>query len=183
MGMAQKKFKMRYFLLILISIASILFFSFKPVSAESDYVLPYPSSMPGSKLYKMRLIWEEVIRYWHFGNLSQFKYNLNQADKYLVEAKTLFEYKQYLLAKLALEKSDNYIIKAKEYLAKSKEDGKNIEQKQIMFENANLKHIEVLNFIKTIIPDNFLWSPEKVPATNLDFKKALDESIKIRKQG
>lgn len=172
---------MRKLLFCVIALCLLQLFKPSISNADNDYVLPYPSFMPGSKLYKMRLIWEEVIRYWHFGNLSQFKYNLNQADKYLVEAKTLFEYKQYLLAKLALEKSDNYIIKAKEYLAKSKEDGKNIEQKQIMFENANLKHIEVLNFIKTVIPDNFLWSPEKTAAMNLNLKEMIEKSIKIRR--
>ena len=76
-----------------ILICSLLFlilatsFSF----AESDYVLPYPSSMPGSKFYQIRLIWDEVKKYWYFGSFGQFEYNLKQSDKYLVEAKTLFE--------------------------------------------------------------------------------------------
>ena len=66
--------------------------------AESQYVLPYPSAMPGSFLYKLNLVQEEILRYWYFGDFGQFKYNLGLSDKYLVEAKTLFEYKQYLLA-------------------------------------------------------------------------------------
>ncbi len=85
-----------------IGLVSILFFLlslFLPLSsfAQSDYVLPYPSSMPGSIYYKLHLAWESVIEYWNFGDFGQFIYNLKQFNKYVVEAKTLFEYIQYLL--------------------------------------------------------------------------------------
>src|SRR5687768_12398331 len=101
---------MRYFVIYSIT---VLLFLFTPAStlAQSDYVLPYPSSMPGSSLYKIRLIFEEINKYWYFGNISQFTYNLRQSDKYLIEAKTLFEYKQYFLAYQALEKSNHYFNK------------------------------------------------------------------------
>src|SRR3989338_9822486 len=124
------KIKLFIFLIVLFSIQII--FPFK-VYAESSYVLPYPSYMPGSVYYKTHLVLEKLERYWYFGNFSQFVYNLKLSDKYLVEAKTLFEYKQYLFAYDALKKSDVYFDKAFLFLNKAKEEGKNIAQKEKLF--------------------------------------------------
>lgn len=149
--------------------------------AETDYVLPYPSFMPGSKLYKLHLIWDALERYWHFGSFGQFKYNLKQSDKYLVEAKTLFEYKQYLLAYNALKKSDKYFIDTRVALDQAESQNKDITQKQNLLKNAALKHIDWLDSIKRIIPDKFTWRPEKESETDLGLKGAVEEAIKIRR--
>src|SRR3989344_5431061 len=86
-----------------------LFFLFtKTALADSSYVLPYPSAMPGSNFYKLHVLYEQLSRYWYFGDFGQFKFSLRYADKYLVEAKILFEYKQYLLGYSALDKSNLY---------------------------------------------------------------------------
>ncbi|MCL4418206.1 MAG: hypothetical protein M1365_16230 [Actinobacteria bacterium] len=107
----------------------VVFITFIPLStkasAQSSYVLPYPSAMPGSSSYKIHQLYESIIKYWYFGNLGQFKYNLKQSDKYLVEAKTLFEYNQYLLASKALTKSDYYFKNIEPYLLKAKNEIKN----------------------------------------------------------
>lgn len=165
-----------YFLVFLFSIAV---FSEKAY-AQSSYVLPYPSAMPGSFSYKLHLAWENLMEYWYFGNFGQFSYNLKQADKYLVEAKTLFEYKQYLLAYKALQKSDDYFIKTYLYLRKAKNESKNINQKQNLLKEASLKHKEKLNEIKPNIPENFVWQPEKAALVNLELRKKIEESIGIR---
>ena len=154
---------------------------FSKALAESDYVLPYPSSMPGSKFYKVRLIYDEIMKYWYFGDFAKYEYNLKMSDKYLVEAKTLFEYKQYLLAYSSLKKSDNYFINIYPGLEKARKKRKDITQKQNMLKNASSKHIEVLYFISEITPDNFIWIPEKADSTDLNLKKSIEESIKIRK--
>ena len=86
----------------------ILFVAF-PSSVFADYTLPYPSYMPGNKLYKASRLFDELQKYWHWGNIASVKYRLKIADKYLVEAKVLFEYKQYVLALDALERSDMHI--------------------------------------------------------------------------
>lgn len=167
-----------------ILICSLLFlilatsFSF----AESDYVLLYPSSMPGSKFYQIRLIWDEVKKYWYFGSFGQFEYNLKQSDKYLVEAKTLFEYKQYLLGYKALKRSNDYFMKVNPYLNKARIENKNISQRQNMLKEAALKHIEVLKKTKQDVPEAFVWQPEKLSSTMLNLKKSIEESIKIRKK-
>ena len=175
------KFKMRwkskiFFVLILFS----LFFP-QRIYAESDYVLPYPSFMPGSLFYKLNLIKEEILKYWYFGDFGQFTYNLKQSDKYLVEAKTLFEYKQYLLGYQALKNSDKYFQRALPYLLRAKNEGKDIIQKQNKLKAAALKHIEVLGLIKQQIPRQFVWRPEKSFPTILNLYNEVEKAIGIRK--
>src|ERR1700749_87312 len=93
-------------------IIATFFLSFTQVaSADSPYVLPYPSFMPGTIFYKIDRVIEIFEKYWYFGDFGQFTYNLKESDKYLVQAKTLFEYQQYLLAMVALQQSDAYFQK------------------------------------------------------------------------
>lgn len=154
-----------------------------PVSdAESSYVLPYPSFMPGSPFYKLNLIKEEILKYWYFGNFGQFTYNLKQSDKYLIEAKTLFEYKQYFLAYNALKKSEKYFSDIYPALLRAKNENKNIVQKEAILKAAALRHIEVLNVIKEQVPRQFVWRPEKSSPTTLNFHSEIEKSIKVKKQ-
>lgn len=166
---------------LFISIIFLLLFSALPVSAQTDYVLPYPSFMPGSLFYKAHLVWEEVMRYWYFGDFGQFSYNLKQADKYLVEAKTLFEYKQYLLGYQALQKSDVYFDKVSRYLSIAQGEKKDTSQKTVTHKMAALKHIEFLSLMKEKVPEEFVWKPEQAPPTVLNLREAIERSITIRK--
>jgi hypothetical protein len=152
------------------------------VFAQSDYVLPYPSSMPGSVFYKIHLVYENISKYWYFGNFGQFDYNLKMSDKYLVEARALLEYKQYLLGYNALKKSDQYFTAALPNLLKAKNNGKDVSQKRIILNEASLKHVETLLKIESDVPVTFTWSPEKSASTILDFKKTIEISIRIRKE-
>ena len=151
--------------------------------ADSDYVLPYPSAMPGSIFYKLNLIQEEILKFWHFGDFGQFKYNLQQSDKYLVEAKTLFDYKQYLLAYQALQKSDNYFKKIESVILSAKKNGKNTIDKEKLLKEAAEKHIEELAKLKQNLPPTFEWRPEKQQPRILNLKEAFEISIKIRQEG
>ncbi|KKQ20608.1 MAG: hypothetical protein US45_C0001G0002 [Candidatus Nomurabacteria bacterium GW2011_GWA1_37_20] len=160
----------------------ILFLLFPQVSlAQSNYVLPYPSGMPGSLSYKFHLLYENASRYWYFGDFGQFDYNLKMTDKYLVEAKTLFEYKQYLLGYKALKKSDFYFPNILFSLAKAKNNNKDISQKKIILKQAMLKHIETLERMEVDTPDTFNWQPEKALPTTLDIKTTIERAINIRK--
>lgn len=158
-----------------------LFFA-KQCIAESSYVLPYPPQMPGGFMYKLRLMSEEIQKYWYFGNFGKFKYNLKEADKYLVEAKTLFDYKQYALAYKALQKSDIYFSKTFAYLVKAKKEGKNITQNQLILKGAASKHIEVLGKLEIILPETFIWQQEQSAPIQLDLKKYFLRSIEVRKK-
>lgn len=152
------------------------------VLAESDYVLPYPSAMPGSIFYKLNLIKEKVLKYWYFGDFGQFHYNLKQSDKYLVEAKTLFDYKQYLLAHRALQKSEKYFEKIYPNLLLAHKNGKNISEKETILEDAAQKHIKEITKIKINVPSVFQWLPERESPTKLNLWESLDTSIKIRQK-
>jgi len=161
-------------------LVSILFLSALPSYASSTYVLPYPSTMPGSIFYKIHLVEETVLRYWYFGDFGQFTYNLKESDKYLVEAKTLFEYNQYLLGYEALKKSDVYFSKTLPYLLKAQKQGKDISANRDLLSQAALKHKEVLLTVKQEVPPVFNWTPEKSALTVLNLKAAIDASIAIR---
>lgn len=170
----MKLFGVAVFFLILFSTM------IRSVYAQSSYVLPYPSGMPGNLFYKFHLIYENVSRYWYFGDFGQFDYNLKLSDKYLVEAKTLFEYKQYLLGYKALEKSDRYFINILPNLTKAEKNSKNTFQKRIILKEAARKHIEALNRMRIDNPDVFNWQPEKALPTMLDIKGAIGRSVNVR---
>lgn len=162
-----------FFLLVLSPLSSF---------AESSYVLPYPSVMPGNSAYKARVVIDEVKKLWYFGSFGQFTYNLKQSDKYLVEAKTLFEYKQYLLGINALQKSNQYFEKAPSYLQYALKENKNVSDKQLLLKEAAQKHMEVLQFMETITPSIFTWQPEKSASTILQLHETINKSIQIREK-
>lgn len=158
-----------------------LFFIRTITLASSSYVLPYPSYMPGSTFYKAHLFIEYVSKYLYFGNFSQFEHNRKYSDKYLIEAKTLFEYGQFLLAIKALEKSDFYFSKETYFLTSAAKENKNINNKRKLLAQESDKHIEVLEEIRKRIPEKFTWQPEKSPSAQLNIHIVIDNSIKIRK--
>jgi hypothetical protein len=169
---------MRKILFVLILCFFIL--SENAAFAASSYVLPYPSTMPGSIFYKIHLAEEAVLRLWYFGNYGQFFYNLKESDRYLVEAKTLFEYNQYLLGFNALEKSNVYLKNCEPFLIRAQKEGKNISQNKLILSHASQKHIEVLTDLVNRAPQTVNWTPEKSSPTKLELKKLIEESIVIR---
>ena len=188
MAVARTQFKIQNSKFKMIKVFILTAFSFiiflaavNKTFGQSDYVLPYPSSMPGGLPYKLHLFYELVSKYCYFGDFGQFDYNLKMADKYLVEAKTLFEYKQYLLGYSSLQKSDRYFIDILSSLDKARERDKNIAGKRLILREASQKHIEVLQKMEMNTPDTFLWQPEKTMSTELGIKKALLNSILLRK--
>ena len=166
----------------IIILSTILFalFSFpQNLFAQSDYVLPYPSAMPGNKVYQLNKLYEKVSDFWAFGSFGEYHFTLKYSDKYLVEAKTLFEYKQYLLASTALRKSDDYFIRVTESLATAQSEGKNIAEKQQQLRSAAQKHREVLLQIKPTVPEGFTWDPEIGESEALNLHSQIENSITI----
>ena len=135
-------------------------------SVHAEYVLPYPSYMPGNKLYNLTRMIDKIENYWYFGPIAQTKYHLKLSDKYLVEAKTLFEYEQYLLAVDALSRSDSQFSA----LSASK-----------IVREAAQKHREVLEALLSAVPSEFIWAPEKTAPTTLDIKGLLLRALTLRK--
>lgn len=147
----------------------------------SEYILPYPSYMPGHKLYKIEQIWNILQKYWHFGNIAKFKYYMGISDKKLIEAKTLFEYKQYQLAVQALEESGKNYKQARKYLKKAQAQGKKLDKQRALFVSAGQKHIQVLKKLQNNLPDDFIWKEEKKEPKKLKLKVKLSNAIKKRK--
>ena len=150
------------------------------VHAESNYVLPYPQAMPGSKFYVLDKIQETLLKYYSFGNLSKITYHRSFSDKYLVEAKTLFEYKQYLLATEAITKSNNHFQEQNTYMMSAKKEGKDISEVKDTLHSQIEKHIEVLELLIVSTPQEFNWTSEIGSASKLFIHKLLNDSIRIR---
>lgn len=180
----KKKFFSHIIFLFLVGF-SILIPCFTQAKAEgqtvkSSYVLPYPGFMPGNKLYKVYTLFDIIEKYYSFGDFAQFSYNLSKSDKYLVEAKTLFEYNQYPLALAALQRSDHYFKNTYPNLMIAKKHGKDISDKIQALNSASQKHQEVLLGIMSLVPRTFVWQDEKKLPITLYIHDAIQKSIKIR---
>lgn len=149
-------------------------------SVHAEYVLPYPSFMPGNKMYAVMRVMDLMKARFYFGNISSYKYHLALSDKYLVEAKTLFEYKQYLLALEALSRSDSEFAKAPVYLLRAREEKKDVRLFVTQLMEASDKHKLVLGRIADMTPPTFTWSPEKSEASVLELSRKLRESVMVR---
>lgn len=151
-----------------------------PRVAFASYTLPYPSYMPGNKMYRITRLIDRVKAPFYFGNLSSFRYHLMLSDKYLVEAKTLFEYKQYLLAVDALNRSDTEFAKVPQYLQKARKEGKDIREFESLYSEGAQEHIRVLKSLLVTTPESFEWSPEKVAPTTLSLYDTITASVALR---
>jgi hypothetical protein len=167
------------FIICLLFIAFCLLFI---PSVRADYVLPYPSYMPGNKMYHVMRIIDQLKRYWYWGNIAQVKYHQGLGDKYLVEAKTLFEYKQYLLATDALARSDSQVAVIMPFIDKARQQG--IDPKLLITSVAEEMsvHLSVLEVMKTQLPKEFVWTPEKAKATDLQIGTMLENSFALREK-
>lgn len=172
---------MKNFLLLAIFVC-FFFFNSSLAFAESSYVLPYPGIMPGNKLYKLSQLEEKLLKYWYFGSFASFDYNRKYADKYLVEAKTLFEYDQYLLGYQALLKSNNYFQHIPLTLLQAAKEGKDISEEQLLFTKECEKHREVLQSLLTTTPETVNWTPEKEKPSIIPLHNVLVQSIAERKK-
>lgn len=146
---------MKYFLLLFVYLTL--------VSHVFAYSLPYPSYMPGHKFYAISRIVDRAKAWWYWGSRGSIKYHSLLADKYLVEAKTLFEYQQYLLALDALKRSNEHVLLL---------SSRNPEQMKA--------HVETLERLKEILPKEFLWQPEKREPTHLPIADLLEEALFLR---
>jgi hypothetical protein len=166
-----------------IFILFILFFFqiFFCTSIYATYTLPYPSTMPGNKLYKITRLVDELKKYWFFGSIAQIKYHIALSDKYFVEAKTLFDYNQYLLAADALKRSDYQYQFISKYIAQGEKEGKDMSNFKKIHKEQSAQHVVILLETQNKVPNTFTWTPEKEKPTELPLNLLLQTSIDIRK--
>ena len=169
---------MKYVLAALLS--TLFVFSAAIESVRADYVLPYPSFFPGNKLYKISRFIDSAKSWWYWGSISQTKYHLLLADKYLIEAKTLLEYKQYPLGLDALFRSDQDFLPLPEILEQVKREGKDNMNLTALVQEASLAHVVVLQKLAEDLPADFTWRDEHKAVKNLEIGRALADSIAIR---
>lgn len=163
---------------------TVVFFSFfffgishiLPVRAA--YTLPYPSYMPGNTLYKISRILDVVKNYWYFGSVAQIKYHLMLSDKYLVEAKTLFEYKQYSLALGALRRSTEQFEMLPQYVKKAIVENKDVTSIVSSLRESSGMRIVLLQLMKDSLPEQFLWEEEKEAPRQLLLHSEIDDASK-----
>jgi len=160
----------------------IIFYFLFTSPVQADYVLPYPSFMPGNKMYRISRIADQLKKYWYWGNLAQIKYHQGLTDKYLVESKTLFEYKQYLLATDALARSDKQVMEISQFIDKALQLGIDTEGLENGVAEEMLVHLSVLEIMKNQLPDEFIWRPEKAKSTDLQIGTILEASGVLRQQ-
>lgn len=158
-----------------------LLFLVVPSTAYAEYVLPYPSVLPGNRLYAIKSFFEKLQSYWYFGDIGQTKYELKTADKYLVEAKTLFEYKQYKLAVSALQQSNDHfaktVLSVRDVQGENKDSG---EQKEVVKDAAH-KHLEIIESLSKTLPETIIWSDEKKEPIDLSLSQLFKQAEIVRK--
>jgi hypothetical protein len=136
--------------------------------------------MPGNKLFKVSRILDSLGYWWHWGSFSQVKYHMGLSDKYLVEAKTLFEYKQYVLALEALRLSDSHMAQTPIYIAEAKKEGKQADAFESLFKEQLEVHMRILVGLQQVLPVTFEWAPEKQSPTTLALFDDLNKSLHLR---
>lgn len=171
---------MKKYLLVYILIIAYLVF-FQPVNVYASYMLPYPSAMPGNKIYTVTRVLDSLKKYWYFGDIAQTKYHLELSDKYLVEAKTLFEYQQYLLGIDALTRSDAHFTQLKDAIRLVAANGKNPKDLVELILGAAETHIALLNTMQLVTPKEFTWKPEVGNASYIPIHELISGSKNIRK--
>jgi hypothetical protein len=172
--------KMKKLLNIVCIALIVTFITSHEMIVRAEYVLPYPSFMPGNKIYKITHIVDQLKRFWYWGNIAQIKYHLGLSDKYLVEAKTLMEYNQYLLATEAMNRSDSEFRQLPKYVLGAKAEHVDITDLKKLISEAAMKHKETLSKLILTAPKEFTWTPEKAKPTELKPQGLLNDSINIR---
>jgi hypothetical protein len=145
----------------------------------STYYLPYPSLMPGNKLYRISRLIDKLKNYWSFGNITQVKYHLALSDKYLVEAKTLFEYEQFLLADDALHRSTDEFNLIMPHIQLAMREAKNVSQLTQSVKDAASVHYKILENIRQTVPDTVKWTPEKTSSTYLSISNDINSAEEL----
>lgn len=173
--------KLVYYTLLGLILFSLFFLSQARVLAQ-DYVLPYPGFMPGHSLYEISEVVDKLQEWWSFGNLAKFKHHLAVSDKKLIEAKTLAEYKQYLLAVKAIGSYEHHLLYANKSLSDAQNESKDISQKRTVFKSAISKHREVFERLKSEHPKEVFWNPEKGESKTIEMEKIINRAIELGKE-
>lgn len=164
-----------------VSLVLLIVIITSPRVVLASYMLPYPSFMPGNKLYPIMRLLDETKRYWYWGTIGNIKYYMMLSDKDLVEAKTLFEYKQYFLALDALDRSNKNIHRLRSLVLLSEREKKDISLLLPVIQEDMLVHQSILNTLRNQLPMEILWQPEKQSSVLLPLHELISAALEVRK--
>jgi len=133
--------------------------------------------MPGNRLYFISRIIDQINRWWYFGSVAQTKYHLGLSDKYLVEAKTLYEYKQYLLGTDALRRSTKEFHEIPINIKRAQSEGKDMTLLIVKISESAEVHKTILMDMRVDNPETFQWTPEKEASTDLKIHDEINNGI------
>jgi len=136
--------------------------------------------MPGNKLYRISRLSDDLKRFWYWGTIGSLKYHMALTDKYLVEAKTLFEYKQYPYAIDALGRSDKHFLDVIQARRRVKSENKEISSLRELAQSQQDGHVTVLMNLMRNLPKEYLWQPEKESSQLFNIEKIFSRSIETR---
>jgi len=133
-------------------------------------------------LYIVSKFIDKVRGIWSFGNIAQLKYRMSLADKYLVEAKILFEYKQYVFAVDALKKSSTEIGMITPFVQNAQQKGIDMRQFRKLICEQMVVHQSVISALSVGLPESYIWQEEKKNAVDLPINILLNEATAVRLQ-
>ena len=148
--------------------------------AHASYVMPYPSYMPGHVLYTPRTIVDRIGEWWNFGEIGRAKYHNRLSDRYMVEAKTLFEYGQYKLAVSALKKSDLNFAQSLLYIREVEQRHKDNGELKAHLKEASKKHDEIIISLLSLLPKKAIWEEEYEEPETIEIAFLLRQSQIMR---
>lgn len=114
-------------------------------SPKIDYYLPYPGILPDHPLYSFKMIRDRIWLWLTTDPLKRAEVMVLFADKRLGAGKVLVEGNKVALGLTTLEKAEKYLERSVGELEKAKKEGKNVQSLIDRFNQAVLKHREILN--------------------------------------
>jgi hypothetical protein len=112
--------------------------------------------------------------------VSQLKVHRSLSDKYFVESKILFEYKQYSLAVNALVRSNIELERLPRIFEAVIKEKKEIHRIFTETKEDMTVQIQLLQQMKEIFPIQYSWEPENQQASVLKIGEEIDNAIFIR---
>ena len=146
-----------------------------------EYSLPRSSFLPGQLLYRISRNLDRVRAWFVWTPTAAVRYHLSLADKYLVEAETLFQNKRYPYAMDALERSNLEFERIPGFLTKTEADGANTELLKDRVRTAADAHVTVLISLEPEVPEVDAWTDENGEFTEVRIREQLMIAQGIRK--
>lgn len=143
---------------------------------EINYVLPYTGRiLPDSPFWFIKALRDRIWLTVTTNSLRKAELSLLFADKRLTASEELFKKDKPLLALSTLTKAEKYLETASQLEAKERKTGVDTKSFLMTLANASLKHLEEIEMILTLAPDDIKPEVIKVESyANNVYKESRD---------